>query len=177
MLAIINGPCAFGGLNNECAVVAELFLEARVTVVPVGAGLIHGKPILECLARTDAREAQPRDAVHLRRQDDAVPVDRGVFGESVVHADDRLISLAEAQHGARHGTVDCHGARATAIYANSRLGDREVVLAHAIWRGGEWSEPGIKRRRLLCGGAQRGGQRHAGADDGGSAEKAPPGYE
>ena len=66
-------------LDDERAVEAALLLEAGVAVVPVGAALPHAEAIRVGLARVDAVEAQAGHAVHVGRQQDAVPVDRRVF--------------------------------------------------------------------------------------------------
>src|SRR3546814_6822630 len=49
-----------------------------MAVIPVGAALAHVEAVVVRLAAADAVETDARHAVHVRRQQDAVPVDRGV---------------------------------------------------------------------------------------------------
>src|SRR3546814_6967674 len=53
-----------------------LLLETGMAVVPVGAALHDVDAVMVGLAAVDAVEAQTGHAVHVRRQQDAVPVDR-----------------------------------------------------------------------------------------------------
>src|SRR3546814_6092413 len=83
-----------------------------VAVVPVGTALPHLEPVMPRLAKADTIETQARHAIHVGRQQDAVPVDRGVptvnragrQGIGDVQIDG--IALAPAQGRRRHGAVD-----------------------------------------------------------------------
>src|SRR5690606_32754443 len=74
---------------------------ARVGVVPVGATLLDFEPIREGFARRDHRKADPWHAVHLIRQDDAMPMDGGGFLQTIFHPDSDRIALAPTQGGRR----------------------------------------------------------------------------
>src|SRR3546814_8613959 len=54
-----------------------------MAVIPIGARLDDGKFINEFRARLDAGEADAGHAIHLERQDQAMPVDRAVLVEIV----------------------------------------------------------------------------------------------
>src|SRR3546814_10315098 len=58
-------------------VMAELLLQARMAVIPIGARLHDRKLVGEGRARLDAGEGNPGHAVHLERHEQPVPVDRG----------------------------------------------------------------------------------------------------
>src|SRR3546814_10128389 len=58
---------------------ADLFLQPRMTVIPIGARLPDRKFIGEGLARRDAGETDAGHAVHVKRQDQPVPVDRTIL--------------------------------------------------------------------------------------------------
>ena len=101
VLAVGGVALAAAALDDDRAVQPDLFLEARVRVVPVGAGLVHLEAVGERGARRDAVERQPRHAVHVRRQDEAVPVDRGALAQAVSDADGDRVALAHAQQRRR----------------------------------------------------------------------------
>ena len=56
--------------------------------------------------RSDAIETDTRHAVHMRRQNHSMPVDRGVMGQVVRYAQCHTITLPPAKDRARHGAVD-----------------------------------------------------------------------
>src|SRR6185312_190212 len=75
VLAIRGVPLPASRLDHYRSVESDLLLEARMTVVPVAAGLIHTEAVNEGLAGRNAREAQPWNAVHVGRDDHSMPVD------------------------------------------------------------------------------------------------------
>src|SRR3546814_5904937 len=89
-----------------------LLLETGMAVVPVGAALHDVEAVMVGLAAVDAVEAQPGHAVHVRRQQDAVPVDRrlvamdGTGGQGIADPQVDGRALAPAQQRRRHGSVD-----------------------------------------------------------------------
>src|SRR5690606_3916122 len=72
-----------GRVDNDGAIHALLFLEAGVAVVPVGAALFYVERVGKGFAGLDAGKAEAGHAIHLEREDQAVPVDRGVGGQVV----------------------------------------------------------------------------------------------
>ncbi|CAJ0737398.1 hypothetical protein R77592_04311 [Ralstonia mannitolilytica] len=64
-----------GGIDDEGAIDPGHLLEARMRVVPVAAALSHLEAVGKGLAGRNAVEADARYAIHLERQDNAVPVD------------------------------------------------------------------------------------------------------
>ena len=75
VVAVVGERLRRDGVDDQRPVQAGLFLERGVAVVPVGTALVDGETIVVRLAAGDAVEAQARHAVHVGRQDDAVPVD------------------------------------------------------------------------------------------------------
>ena len=97
-------------IYDDRTVMAELFLQTRMGVIPVSAILRHLELIFERFARFDAREADARHAVHMEGDKQSVPMDRGVFGKPVgdVHCD--VIALAQPQERTGKCAIDsgCH---------------------------------------------------------------------
>ena len=75
IIAIVTERLRLFRFDDQRAVQSGLFLKAGVTVIPVGAALVDIELVGKGLARGDAVKAEPRYAVHLRGQNDAVPVD------------------------------------------------------------------------------------------------------
>ncbi len=63
------------GLDDDGTVNAALLLQAGVRMIPVGSALANGKFISIGCAGLDGREADVRDAVHIRGHEQTVPVD------------------------------------------------------------------------------------------------------
>ena len=106
MVTIGGDRIRFARFDHDRAVHAQRFLQAGMRVVPVGAGLAHLEGVQPAFARADAVEAQPRHAVHVGRQQDAVPVQRGVLAQTVAHAQAHRVAFAPAQHRRGQRTVD-----------------------------------------------------------------------
>src|SRR3546814_1412970 len=83
MLAVVADRIGARRIDDDRAIVAELFLQARMTVIPVGPRLDDRKFVDEFRTRLDSGEADARHAVHLERQDQAVPMDRTVLVEVI----------------------------------------------------------------------------------------------
>src|SRR3546814_10040650 len=77
-VAVIRERLGLERVDDDRAVEAGLLLESGMAVIPVGAALAHVEAVVVRLAAADAVETDARHAVHVRRQQDAVPVDRGV---------------------------------------------------------------------------------------------------
>ena len=112
VVAVVGERLGLDGVDHERAVQARLFLERRMAVVPVRARLADVKTVVIGLAAVDAVEAQAGHAVHVRGQQDAVPVDRGLVpvdrpGRQVVRDPqvDRR-AFAPAQDRCRERAVD-----------------------------------------------------------------------
>ncbi len=115
-------------VDDQAAVDAGHLLEARVRVVPVAAALHDLEAVGEALARGDAGKADAGHAVHLERQDDAVPVDRGRLAQPVGDANGHRIALAPAQRRPRQHAVDRVGDGRLASEVDHRLLDDQVEL-------------------------------------------------
>ncbi|SAJ32035.1 Uncharacterised protein [Enterobacter cloacae] len=95
-------------------------------MVPVGAVLPDLEAVFVETAGSDAFEAEARHAIHVGRQDDAVPVDRGVLGEAVAHPQGHVVAFAPAQGRAGQRTVDGHGGGRRAAEVHRGLADEQV---------------------------------------------------
>ena len=115
-------------LDDQRAVHAELLLEAGMAVVPVGAVLLHPEAVFVQAVRRDAGEAETRHAVHVGRQQDAVPVDRGVHRQAVAHAQGHGVAFAPAQQRAGNRAVDGHGGAPLAGEVDVQRVDGQVEL-------------------------------------------------
>ncbi|MNS85645.1 hypothetical protein D3C72_1195180 [compost metagenome] len=123
MLAVIADRIDARRVDDDGAIVAHGLLHPRMAVIPVGARLPDRELIDKGLARLDAWEADPRHPVHLERQQQAVPVDRGVLVQGVRHRQAHVLALAHPQQGRGQQAVDGEGvARSPA--------DGEVGMAH-----------------------------------------------
>ena len=95
MLTIVSKRFWLPGIDDNGTVYPLLFLQTGMAVVPVRAGLPDLETVGESRARLDAGEAHHRHAVHILRQQDAVPVDRGVLVEAVDDVDRHLLALED----------------------------------------------------------------------------------
>ena len=93
-----HGVIAFGGdgflfgVKNQRAVNAALFLQAAVRVVPVGAGVGHFVLVGERRAGGDRLRRQPRHAVLVVGQQNAVPVHRTLLVQPVAESDAQRVA-------------------------------------------------------------------------------------
>ena len=130
-------------------------------MVPVGARLDDWKLVDEGLAGLDAREADPRNAIHLERHQNAVPVDGGVFVEGVGDGDADPLAFLQAKERPRYGAVDGYGMAALAVDGDRRVADRQLdVLAGKRGQGRDQAG----RRALRPGGQERADRRSAPKD-------------
>src|SRR4029077_13668488 len=92
--------------NDYWAINTRLLLERGMAVIPVSAALTDREAVDEGLAGRNPGEAQTRHAVHRRRGADAVPMDRGRFGEPVRDCEGYRVALTPAQDGRGKLAVD-----------------------------------------------------------------------
>ena len=83
------------GIDDDGAIMAHRLLHAGMAVIPVGARLLDRKFIMEGFAGADAGEADARNAVHLKGEDQAVPVDRRVFLQPVGDGEADILAFFE----------------------------------------------------------------------------------
>ncbi|MCY1295141.1 hypothetical protein D9M70_444690 [compost metagenome] len=97
--------------------------------------LFHLEPVLVQAAGCDAFEAQAGNAVHVGRQQDAVPVDRSVFTQAVAHAQGDRVAFPPAQDRPGERAVDGHcGAGGTGEVHRS-FADEQVEFAAGQYGG------------------------------------------
>ncbi|MND93924.1 hypothetical protein D3C80_861260 [compost metagenome] len=129
VVALVLERLGLQRVDHQRAIEAALLLEAGVAVVPVGAALLHLELVLVHSVRRDAGEAEARHAVHVGRQQDAVPVDRGVLFQAVAHPQGHHVALAPAQQRRRQAAVDRHGGARLAGEVDRQFVDAQVELA------------------------------------------------
>ena len=111
----------------------HLDLLVGMRVVHEGTAVAGRELVDEGLAGRDLRLRQATHAIHARGQQDAVPVDGGVLGQSVGHEDAHPLALDGLERGPRRLAVVAPQPRlhAGGEFAHHRLG-HEMELAHAI---------------------------------------------
>ena len=131
---VLDGVCP-RWLDDERAKHPELFLEAGVAVVPVRPTLPNRKAVGEGLTRGDSSKANAWYAVHVRRENQTVPVHRGVDVEAVLYPQDSLVSLFEPERWTWDRAIECDCLRGLTI-------DGDFSTRHDQVGG----TPGIPRR-------------------------------
>src|SRR3546814_3758332 len=97
MLAVIGNGIGFGRIDDHGTIVALLFLQAGMAVIPIGAALPQRKFIDEGRARFDPRETDAWHPIHLKGNDQAVPVNRAVLIERVLDVEAHILSFARSE--------------------------------------------------------------------------------
>ncbi len=128
MLALIGERLGFFGVDHQWSIDARLLLKPRMAVIPIRAVLPDLEAIDIHAVGRNAIKAQPRHAVHVGRQDDAVPVNGRGFVETVFYPQGDGVALAPAQQWAWNAAVDGH--RGSGIAGDIDLGfaDGQVEL-------------------------------------------------
>jgi len=135
MIAIGADALAPGRHNDNGPVHAQHLLKSAVGVVPVGAGLPDLEAVGEGFTRFNARETDARHAVHLKRQNQAVPVNRGILGKAVGDPQGDGVAFPPDQGGGRNGAVDGDRHPRIACEIDWRLVNDQVELGAAEhWR-------------------------------------------
>ena len=102
-------------IDDQRPVDTQLFLKRRVAVVPVGAALFDAEAVLVHSIRCDASKTEAGHAVHVGWQQDAVPVDRRILRQAIVHSQRHGVAFTPAQQRTGNTPVDGHrGALAAA---------------------------------------------------------------
>ena len=126
VFAVIGDRVGAGRIDDDRAVMAHLFLQAGMGVIPIRARLDHREAVLESLARRDPGIGQAGHAIHLEGKKNAVPVNGGILVQPVGDVERDVIALAPAQHGRRQMTVHGHRPAAAAINGDRCAADIEV---------------------------------------------------
>ena len=130
------------GLDHDGPMLAALLLEPGMGVVPVGAALSDGEPIVESGPRRDAPVGQVGHPVHGVGHEQAVPMDGGGLLRGVVHTDVGDVAFLKTQHGSRARPVDqrFHGGLSADLHGSHGHGQ---IVIHNPGPGG----PGQERQR------------------------------
>ena len=126
IFAVIGDRISALRINDDRPVMADLFLQAGMGMVPIGAVLRHGIFVGEGLARLDARKGDARHAVHLERYQQAMPVDGGVGVQPIGDLQRHFLAFAEAQQRCRRRTIDANRFGRAAIDTHRKRADRQV---------------------------------------------------
>ncbi|MNH08677.1 hypothetical protein D3C79_681010 [compost metagenome] len=130
VVALIAMGFGLFGFDDDRPVDPGLLLQAGMAVVPVGAALRQGKPVEVLATGFDAGKAQARHPVHVGREDDPVPVQRGRLAQAVAHAQCHGVAFTPAQGRAGQAVVDGQGRARAASDVHRRLTDKQLeVLA------------------------------------------------
>ena len=132
-------------------------------MIPVCAVLRDGEAIGEGVTCANAREADARNAIHMERHKQTVPVNTGVDIQHIMDAQRNVVALTEANERRRDSAVYTNRLTRPAINIDRKLTDMQIELGRAVMH-----MPHIAVRRRLrpgrkkAGGAERGGNAHAG---------------
>ncbi len=170
VLAVVGDRIGSGGIDHDRTVDAVLLLVGAVTVIPVGSGMAEIELVVEGRARHDAREAHAGNAVHLERDEQAVPVDRAVLVERVMDAQAYPLTFLEADQRAGHGAVDADRTADLAVDLHADLADGEGNVVAAD--GGQRAHQAFRER--LSPGGQGLRETEACAGYGGGAQQRTP---
>ena len=147
VLALRDMALAVARIDDDRAVQADLFLKARVRVIPVRSRLIHLEAIFERRAGRDAGEADAGHAVHVGGHDEPVPVQRCRGAQPVRDADRDRVAFAKAQRRSGHLPVDGDRRPARARVVHRQFVDRQVELRAAQYRARRISAPRVAFQR------------------------------
>ncbi len=134
VVAVVGEWLRLDRIDDQRPVQPVLLLEPGVAVVPVGAGLADVEAVQITLATADAVEAHPRHAVHVGRQQHAMPVDRGLRAmdrtgrQRVGDAKVDRAAFAPAQDRRRQRAVDGDRRPGAASEIHRGLADDQVEL-------------------------------------------------
>ena len=98
IFAVIAITLALFRFQDQCTIGAVGFLKSRVAVKPIRSTLHDGKAVREGLTGLDPGIADPRHTVLVKRQDQSVPVDGGVFVQVVGDVDRHLFAFLEPKN-------------------------------------------------------------------------------
>ena len=147
VLPVISDRVRLRRIDDQGTVVTELLLQARMAVIPVGARLLERKLVGKGRMGLDAREANARDPVHFHRNEQTVPVDRGVFVEVIGHCKPHGLSLTQPDQGRGDGAVDDYRVPGASIDVEGGIGDLEPNVVAGQGRHSLRGEPGRARLR------------------------------
>src|SRR3546814_1013004 len=103
-------------LDSVRAIGSRVFLQARVTVPPIGSALSQrGNVINEGFPRLDSGKADAGNAVELEWQKQAMPMDGAVLLERIRDRETDRLAFAQAHQRPRHAPVDGNRVSATPL--------------------------------------------------------------
>ncbi len=93
ILPVILKRIWFDGVDDHRPIHPLQFLTAGVAVIPVGPALLDDETVVIGLSRLNTPEAHPRNSIHVRGQEDSVPVNRRVLHQLIRHADRDVLTV------------------------------------------------------------------------------------
>ena len=132
VVAVVGEGLWLQRIDHYRAVNAGLFLEPGMAVVPVSTVLDHVETVRIRFTAIDAVETQAGHAIHVGRQQDAVPVDRGLVAvdrvgrQFVGYPQIDRVALAPAQQWCRHRSIHGNAGTGGASEVQRCFADREV---------------------------------------------------
>ena len=123
VLPVVRHGIGARRIDDHRPVVTDLFLEPRMAVIPIGAGLPNGEFIDEGRAGADAGEAYPWNAIHLERNEQSMPVDRRIFGQVVFDDEPDVLTFAQPYQGRWNGPVDGDRVTGSAVHRKPAFRD------------------------------------------------------
>ena len=117
---VIGDRITAARLDDNRPVMAQLFLQTRMGMVPVCTRLANGNAVGEGLTGLYAGKGDARHAIHLIGKQDAMPVDRRVRIEPIVDPKRDVIAFAPAQQRGWKLSIDRNRWAALPVNANLR---------------------------------------------------------
>ena len=146
IVAVDRNRLAAARFDNHRPVMARLFLQPRVAVIPICPRLADGECIIESLTGLDAGEADTRNAIILERQQQPVPVHRAVYRKVVGDVEADILSFGQPDQRPRHTAVDCDPGAALALHDAVAAADRQIDHrpAHLVEPGwNQWTPAAV----------------------------------
>ena len=126
-----------GGVDDQRAVQPHRFLHPGMAMIPIGARLPHRHIIGEGFAGADTGKADAGHAIHLKRHQQPMPVDRRILAQPVGHRDPHALPFAQPDQRCGDRAVDRHRVDSAPIDHGMMLrdGQRDRLAAQG-GRGG-----------------------------------------
>ena len=152
VLAVRLHRIGVGRVDHDRPIMTELLLKTRMAVIPIGAVLLDRKLVEEARSSLDTGEGNARHTVILRRNEQAMPVDRAVLIQVVDDIQAHSLALAQADQGRGHRAVDADrlGCATVDHHRLTRDPERNVGAGHRRQRRRKPGRVGLRPRRQIC---------------------------
>ena len=140
------------GVDDHRAIMAHLLLQPGMRVIPIGAVLRDVETVGEIRPGRDARKAHARNAVHLERHEQTMPMDGCGLVQLVVDHKGNVVAFAKANKRTGNGPIDAERLAGAPV---NPMG--EAVHGEMEVRPGQLREAQIAKACGLGPGGKRGG--------------------